>query len=74
MAKLIIIKNKNFDNTLATACMIRYFDFEPIQAEQCALIVDKKGRYAVKEGEIGELAELAYLFDDLGFNTQVIDY
>lgn len=73
MAKLIIIKNKNFDNTLATSCMIRYFGYEPLQAEQCAFIIDKKGRYAVKEGEIGELFELAYLFDDLGFNTQVID-
>lgn len=74
MAKLVIIKNKNFDNTLATACMIRYLDFEPIQAEQCSLIVDKRGRYTVKEGDIGELVGLADLFDDLGFNTQVIDY
>ncbi len=74
MAKLIIIKNKNFDNTLATACMVRYLQFEPIQAEQCAYIVDKRGRYTVKEGKVDELWELSSLFDDLGFNTQIIDY
>jgi hypothetical protein len=73
MAKLIIIKNKDFDNTFATACIIRYFKFEPLQAEQCALIIDKKGRYALKEGMISELVELSFLLDDLGFNTQVID-
>jgi hypothetical protein len=44
-----------------------------LQAEQCALIIDKKGRYALKEGMISELVELSFLLDDLGFNTQVID-
>lgn len=74
MARLSIIKNSNFDNTLAIACLIRYCSFDPLQAEQCAMIIDKKGRYTIKEGETIELAEIAMMLDSVGFNTQVIDY
>lgn len=74
MARLVIIKNKNFEHILTVACLIRYCSFESEQAEQCALIIDNKGKYTIKEGDTYELEEIAMMLDSVGFNTQVIDY
>jgi len=72
MARLVLIKHKEFDNTLATACLIRYCKQDPIQAEQCAYITYTKGEYAIKEDSLEELTEISEVLNELGFETKVI--
>lgn len=72
MAKLVLIRHKEFDNTLATACLIKYCKQEPLQAEQCAYIVHLKGEYAIKEDSLDKLTEISEALNELGFETKVI--
>lgn len=52
----IILYNDNlnsFDHVIE--CLMKYCEHSSIQAEQCALIIDSKGKYAVKSGTISKL-------------------
>ena len=73
MAKLILYKNKEFDVPYLAACMIKFCDHKPDQAEQCAIIVNGKGEYAIKHGDPFDLEEIAFLFDNVGLETKIIE-
>ena len=54
--KSIILYNddvNSFDHVIE--CLMKYCNHSNVQAEQCALIIDSKGRYAVKSGTISKL-------------------
>jgi ATP-dependent Clp protease adaptor protein ClpS len=54
--KSIILYNddvNSFDHVIE--CLMKYCNHSSAQAEQCALIIDSKGRYAVKSGTISKL-------------------
>jgi ATP-dependent Clp protease adaptor protein ClpS len=54
--KSIILYNddvNSFDHVIE--CLIKYCNHSNQQAEQCALIIDSKGKYAVKSGTISKL-------------------
>lgn len=54
--KSIILYNddvNSFDHVIE--CLMKYCNHSNIQAEQCALIIDSKGKYAVKSGTISKL-------------------
>ena len=41
------------------------------QAEQCAIIIDSKGKYAVKEGSYEKLKPLCDAITDRGINATI---
>ena len=43
----------------------------PEQAEQCAIIIDSKGKYAVKEGSYEKLKPLCDAITDRGINATI---
>jgi len=54
--KSIILYNddiNSFDHVIE--CLMKYCNHSNVQAEQCALIIDSKGKYAVKSGTISKL-------------------
>lgn len=73
MARLILYKSKNCDTTYLTACIIKFCEFEPNQAEQCATIVNSKGEYAIKQGEYEDVEEISYLFENVGLVTKITE-
>lgn len=43
----------------------------PEQAEQCAIIIDSKGKYAVKEGSYEKLKPMCDAITDRGINATI---
>ena len=41
------------------------------QAEQCAIIIDSKGKYAVKEGDYDKLKPMCDAITDRGINATI---
>ena len=73
MARLIVYKNNTCDTNYVTACIIKFCEFEPYQAEQCATIINSKGEYAIKHGEYNDIEEIAYLFENVGLVTKITE-
>lgn len=73
MAELILYKNNDYDITYMTACIIKFCQHSPDQAEQCALIINNNGEYAVKHGHYLDIEEMAYLFENLGLETKIVE-
>lgn len=73
MAELILYKSNEFDMTYTTACIIKFCEHAPDQAEQCALIVNNTGKYTVKSGSYFDIEEMAYLFENVGLVTKIIE-
>jgi hypothetical protein len=73
MAELILYKSKDYDITYVTACIIKFCSHAPDQSEQCAMIINSKGEYAIKHGEYIDMVEIAYLFENVGLVTKIIE-
>lgn len=73
MAELILYKSKEYDTTYMVACIIKFCDHAPDQAEQCAMIINSKGQYTIKHGELFQIEEMAFLFETVGLLTKIIE-
>ncbi|MFD2891335.1 ATP-dependent Clp protease adaptor ClpS [Flavobacterium chuncheonense] len=58
-----------FDHVIDT--LIRVCNHEPIQAEQCAILVHYKGKCAVKTGSYDELKPLCSSLLDAGLSAEI---
>jgi ATP-dependent Clp protease adaptor protein ClpS len=56
-----------------TECFIKYCNHTSHQAEQCAFIIHSKGKYIVKTGDIGEIANINTALTDAGINSELIE-
>lgn len=72
--KLVLHNDNIHDFLYVVACLIRYCNHEPLQAEQCALITHNKGKCTVKSGDILELLELKTNLEDLDLITDIQAY
>jgi len=73
MAGLILYKSNDYDITYTAACIIKFCEHAPDQAEQCAMIVNSKGQYTIKHGDLYEIEEIAYLFENVGLVTKIVE-
>ena len=71
MAELILHKQKEIDSAYITACLIRFCGHDHLQAEQCALIVQLKGKYSIKNGNIDDIYQLHESFESVGLETNI---
>jgi ATP-dependent Clp protease adaptor protein ClpS len=58
MAELVLYNDKENSYMKVKACLIRYCEHLPIQADQCTLIAHNNGRCTIKEGDFMELFEI----------------
>lgn len=58
-----------FDHVIET--LIRVCDHEPLQAEQCAILVHYKGKCDVKTGELSELVPKCSALLDAGLSAEI---
>jgi ATP-dependent Clp protease adaptor protein ClpS len=73
MAELILYRSNDYDMTYVVACIIKFCEHTPEQAEQCAMIINSKGQYTVKYGDFYDIEEIAYLFENVGLVTKIIE-
>ena len=60
-----------FSFAAAIECLIEVCEHEPEQAEQCALFIHTKGKYAVKNGDYDILKPMCDSITDRGINATV---
>lgn len=58
-----------FDHVINT--LVKVCNHEPLQAEQCALLVHYKGKCDVKSGEIKELIPMCSALLDAGLSAEI---
>jgi len=56
------------------ACLIRFCNHEPIQAEQCAVIAHNTGRCTVKTGNFNDIYEMHTDLKDMDILTEIQSY
>ena len=59
-----------FDHAIET--LIRVCEHEPLQAEQCALLVHYTGKCGVKTGELKELLPKYHALLDAGLSAEIL--
>ena len=71
-----IILHNDDKNTFAyvMACLIRFCEHHPTQAEQCALLAHEMGKCTIKSGEFLEMLELSETLRNLDVITSVEQY
>jgi ATP-dependent Clp protease adaptor protein ClpS len=72
--KLVLYNDDSNDFLYVMACLIRYCEHEPEQAEQCAIITHNKGKCSVKSGNYLDMLELKNNFEELELITEIESY
>jgi ATP-dependent Clp protease adaptor protein ClpS len=72
--KVIILYNDDyntFDHVIN--CLLKYCDHNPIQAEQCALLVHHNGKCDVKHGSYDKLKPICEALLEQGLTAKIED-
>jgi ATP-dependent Clp protease adaptor protein ClpS len=72
--ELVLYNDNHHDFIYVMACLIRFCEHEPLQAEQCALITHNVGKCSVKTGEFLEMLEIKTNFEELELKTEIEAY
>jgi ATP-dependent Clp protease adaptor protein ClpS len=72
--KLILHNDKKNTFTYVMACLIRFCEHHPTQAEQCALLAHEMGKCTIKSGEFLEMLEISESLRNLELKTSVEQY
>jgi ATP-dependent Clp protease adaptor protein ClpS len=72
--KVIILYNDDY-NTFPHVinCLLKYCDHNPIQAEQCALLVHHNGKCDVKHGSYDKLKPICEALLEQGLTAKIED-
>lgn len=72
MAKLVLHNDKENSYMKVQACLIRYCEHLPMQAEQCTLIAHNTGKCTVKTGDFMELFEMKSQLEQHNLKVELI--
>ena len=72
--KLVMHNDDVHDFHYIMACLIKYCEHSPIQAEQCALIAHNKGLCSIKSGDFDAMFDLKSNLNELGIQTEIEAY
>lgn len=72
--KLILYNDDIHDYGYVIACLIRICQHDPIQAEQCVIIADNKGKCVIKQGDILNMIEMKTSLEELELITEIENY
>jgi ATP-dependent Clp protease adaptor protein ClpS len=72
--KLVLYNDDHNDYLYVIACLIRHCKHEPLQAEQCAVIANNKGKCSVKTGDFLDLLEIKNELESLNLLTEIEAY
>jgi len=72
--KLVLYNDDKISFPYVMACLMRLCNYEPNQAEQCALIAHDKGECAIKHGTYDDMFDLMYNFEHLEIKVKIKEY
>ena len=69
--KLTLFDDDEHSFEYITACLIEFCKHDPIQALQCAHIVDGTGKYDIKNGLFDEVFDIKLELEKLGLKVEI---
>lgn len=72
--KLVMYNDADNSFSYIMACLIRFCEHDPLQAEQCALIAHNKGECSIKAGDFLEMLDLHKDFEKVRIKTEILEY
>jgi ATP-dependent Clp protease adaptor protein ClpS len=72
--KVNIINDESNSFPYVAACLIKFCDHEPMQAEQCAVIAHHTGKCTVKTGTFDDMYDLKSRFDLVAIQSEIEEY
>jgi len=69
--KITLYNDEEHSLAFVQSCLINICNHEPIQAAQCATIVDGVGKYDIQIGNFDEMLEVKFSFDECGLKTEI---
>jgi ATP-dependent Clp protease adaptor protein ClpS len=72
--KLVLHNDKKNTFAYIMACLVRFCEHHPTQAEQCALLAHEMGKCTVKSGDYLEMLELSESLNNFDVKTSVEEY
>ena len=72
--KITLYNDDSVSFAYVIACLIKYCDMDPIQAEQCAIVANNNGKCDVISGEFFEMYNIKQRFDELSLISQITQY
>lgn len=72
--KISIYNDTIHDFSYIMACLIRFCNHEPLQAEQCAIIAHNVGKCSVMSGSYEYMNDIKYIFKKLEIKTKIEEY
>jgi len=73
MAKLVLHNDDKNSFIFVKACLIRYCEHMPIQAEQCALIAHNNKKVTIKGGDFMELLDMKNNLEKHDLRVELIE-
>jgi hypothetical protein len=72
MAELVLYNDKENSYMKVKACLIRYCEHLPIQAEQCTLIAHTAGKCNIMTGDFIELFDIKSQLEQHNLTVEII--
>jgi hypothetical protein len=72
--KISIYNDAIHDFGYIIACLIKFCNHEPLQAEQSAIVANIAGKCHVKSGSYEEMVNIKTLFNKLEIKTKIEEY
>ena len=73
MAKLVLHNDDKNSYMYVKACLIRYCEHLPIQADQCALIAHNNKKVTIKNGDFMELLDIKNELENRNLTVELIE-
>ena len=73
MAKLVLHNDDKNSYMYVKACLIRYCEHLPIQADQCALIAHNNRKVTIKNGDFMELLDIKNELENRNLTVELIE-
>jgi ATP-dependent Clp protease adaptor protein ClpS len=72
--KLVMYNDPHNSFAYIMACLIKFCEHDPIQAEQCAIIAHNKGECSIKEGDFLEMLDMHNDFERVKVKTEILKH
>lgn len=72
MAQLVLYNDKVNSFNIVIASLIRYCEYSPMQAEQCAIVAHNAGKCNIIEGDFMELFEIKSQLEKHNLKVELI--
>ena len=69
--KITLYNDSKHDFLYVIACLIKFCKHSPDQAEQCAVIVDGKGKYDIKAGSFDDMYEILMDLENMELKVEL---